>query len=82
MPAKNKPKEPSPEAVTKLGELVLSLRSSAAYERIASRVLSESERRQMESYPVEETIIDFWCRLKEVTPGGAAIELGLSLIHI
>ena len=79
MPAKNQPKEPSPEAVTKLGELVLSLRSSAAYERIASRVLSESERHQMESYPVEETIIDFWCRLKEVTPGGAAIELGHSI---
>ena len=79
MPAKNKPKEPSPEAVTKLGELVLSLRSIAAYERIASRVLSESQRRQMESYPVEETIIDFWCRLKGVAPERAAIELGDSI---
>jgi len=79
MPAKNKPKEPSPEAVTKLGELVLSLRSIAAYERIASRVLSESQRRQMESYPVEETIIDFWCRVKGVAPERAAIELGHSI---
>jgi hypothetical protein len=76
MPAKNKPKKPSPEAVTKLRELVSQVGTGAAYRRIVSRVLSKSERRELEANPAEETIIDFWCRLKGVAPERAAIDLG------
>jgi hypothetical protein len=76
MPAKNKPKKPSPEAVTKLRELVRQVGTGAAYRRVVSRVLSKSERRELEANPAEETIIDFWCRLKGVAPERAAIDLG------
>ena len=75
MAKSNRAKQFDPQVEIKLRELANAVRSGTAYQAISTRLLSVAERRALEAYPEEETIVDYWCRVKRVGPVRAVIEL-------